>query len=400
MTFRALPAALAALCLAAPLAAQTIRVSESPDELEARARRDSTDAAAHYNAALGHLSRRRWERADSALARAVTLDPQFAPAWLARSVAQDRNDRYWDDLRRRGPGDSTRITELRQRISYQRRAFLLDPFVDLRVLGGFYRFEDYSEAYRYYFGRDMGRYADGIRIGMRGLVEGEATTAFDGFELARGAWISAVGPRYRDSLPEFLLFYHGMAAVRANRLPEALTSFTLLVARNLSEEGKDTVRFNPLRTNEYRYMLATVMHRSGDARRAATLYREVAEHDLGNYMAHVQLARIAEAAGDWTTAVLERRQAADINGDDHTMLLDLGVTLARAARFAAAESALVRAQEMQPLDARVAYRLGVVRQQLGKSAEARQCFERFLTLAPSRFTGPIADARQRLAALQ
>jgi tetratricopeptide (TPR) repeat protein len=396
---RLLFVALAAPLLTTGLGAQSIRVGESVEELEARARRDSTDAAAHYNVALGYLSRRRWNEADSALARALRLDPQFAPAWLARSVVHDRDERFWNDTRRRGPGDSARIAEIRQRVRFERRAYLIDPFVDLRVLGGFFRFEDYRDALTYYFGRDVGRFSDGMRLGLRGLVEGNAAAAFDGFEMALGAWYGMTGVRYRDSVPEYLLFYHGMAAARSSRLPAAIQDFERLVARNIAAETKDTTRFHPLRTNEYRYVLAALHQRAGDEQQAMQLYREVAENDLGNYMVHVQVARMAEAAGNWEGAITARRAAADINGDDHTMFLDLGQTLARAGRFAAAETALTRAQEMQPLDSRVAYRLGVVQQLLGKREEARHAFERFLALAPSRFTGPIADARQRLAAL-
>jgi hypothetical protein len=41
-----------------------------------------------------------------------------------------------------------------------------------------------------------------------------------------------------------------------------------------------------------------------------------------------------------------------------------------------------------------------VRSELGKPAEARQVFERFVTLAPSRYANQVADAKRRLDALR
>jgi hypothetical protein len=39
-------------------------------------------------------------------------------------------------------------------------------------------------------------------------------------------------------------------------------------------------------------------------------------------------------------------------------------------------------------------------QQLNRPAEARESYERFLALAPSRLTDKIAEAKRRLASLQ
>jgi tetratricopeptide (TPR) repeat protein len=379
--------------------AQEVRVSERLDELEARARRDSTDAAAHYNLALGYLSRNQYDRADTALSRAVSLDPQFAPAWLAWAVIQTRNQRFWAALRRSGPGDSALTAELRRRVGFERRAYLIDPFVDLRILGGVFRFEDYGAAIEYYLGRDFRRFSDGVRSGMQGLTEGDYERAWQGFQTASAVWYS-LGHRLRDTIPEFLLFYRGLAAAHTNRTAEAIDAFQNLVARNVAEEAKDTTRFSPLRTNEYRYMLAALHQRAGDGARAADLYREVATADLGNYMAHVQLARIHEAQAAWDAAIAERRFAAQVSPEDHTLQLDLGTTLARAGRMGEAEEALRRSRELNPRDARVHYRLGIVLLTLGRRGDAREALTTFLSLAPSRYGSAIADARTRLAGLQ
>ena len=72
----------------------------------------------------------------------------------------------------------------------------------------------------------------------------------------------------------------------------------------------------------------------------------------------------------------------------------------RARRHSDAEEPLVRAGEMAPRDPRSFYRLGLVRQQLGKNGEARQAFEQFIVLAPSRMATAVADARARISALR
>ena len=383
------------LVLAAPLPAQSIRLDVSVDELEARARRDSCDAAAHYNLAVGYMSRRQWARADSTLARATALDPQLAVAWLARSIVFDRDDNHWRDLRRRG--DSASTAELRLRASYSRRAYLIDPLVDLRILGAVSQFSNYGDAVQYYYGRDFRRFDDGVRIGTQGLVEADYARSLDGLNMATIAW-TQLGLA-RDSLPEWLIFYHGLAAAHTNQWDLAIADIGTLVARNVNAEKKDTTRAVPLRTNEYRYVLATLHQRAAHRDAAVSAFQEVAGNDLGNFMTHVQLARIFEAERNWPEAIRERRAAADINADDHTVTYDLGAALARSGQWAPAEEALLRARDMQPKYPRTWHALGVVEQQLGKTAEAREAFNRFLAIAPSRMTTQITDARTRLAQL-
>lgn len=355
--------------------AQSLRVAETPEELERRAVADSNDAAAHYNAALGWWSRNRYDRADSALVRATALDPSFAMAWLARGIVQNRNERYWG-LVRRG-GDSAVAAELRLRTGYVRKAFLVDPFVDVRVLG--------TVTQRGYRSTDFTR-------GIEHVVQGEYEEAYRRFETV----LAQESRRGLDSVPEILLWLHSLAAARSGHLPEAMADNEAMLRVSTARERADSVRAVPLETNEYRYMLAALHQRAGQHADAVRRYRDVLEHDIGNYMAHVQLARIYESAGDLATAVTERERAVEVNPDDPTLLLDLGTTLARANRWDEAAEALERATAAAPRDARGFYRLGIVRQQLGRRAEARDAFERFLQLAPSRLAPAIADARTRL----
>src|SRR5512143_2835385 len=68
-----------------PAAAQNIKLPASLSDLEKAARKDSNDAAAHYNVALAYWNAKRWADADSALHRALRIDPQLAQAYLALS---------------------------------------------------------------------------------------------------------------------------------------------------------------------------------------------------------------------------------------------------------------------------------------------------------------------------
>ncbi|HEY2807131.1 MAG TPA: hypothetical protein VGI92_14830 [Gemmatimonadales bacterium] len=388
--------AIALLAAATPAAAQSLHIDVPISELEARARQDSCDGAAQYNLAVGYMSQRQWVKADSALARATRMEPQLAVAWLARSIVFDRDEGHWRDLHRHG--DSAATSEEKLRAGFARRAYLTDPLVDLRILGSVSQFSDYSDYYEARYGSTFRRFEAGVQSGVKGLVEGDYQGAMDGFNLASATWISlGLG---RDTMPEWLLFYRGLAAAHSNQLPAAITDFTALVDRNVQAEQKDTTRATPLRTNEYRYVLAALQQRSAMHDQAVRGYRAVAEADLGNFMAHVQLARIYEADHDWESSIRERHAAVNTNPDDHSLLYDLGAAQARAGQFQAAEETLIQARDMQPRYPRTWLALGVVEQQLGKSADARTAFTQFIAIAPSRMAPQVADARNRLAQIQ
>jgi tetratricopeptide (TPR) repeat protein len=163
---------------------------------------------------------------------------------------------------------------------------------------------------------------------------------------------------------------------------------------------KDSTLHVPLRTNEVRYLLAVMKERAGQTNEAIRLYRETLENDAGLYMAHVRLAGIYEGHGMWDQAIAERQHAVDANPDDASLVLDLGVTQAKAGRGPDAAKNLQQAMEANPRDVRAAYYLGVLSQQLDRKTDARTALTSFLSAAPSRFQRQIEDARQRLSALQ
>ncbi len=368
-----------ALALTSPAAGQSLQVSERLETLEQRAERDSLDPVAHYNLGLGYLSKKRWPQADASLERAVGIDPQFAQAWLAYAIARFHDEPYWHGLRKLGR-DSL-VAGLRHRDRAYRKAFLLDPLVDVKILGSISWIRPWGD----------------FPTGLKRLVEGKYDEAWKHFDRVVD---QLEGARGIDEVPEYVLWLRSLAASHSERTEEAIQDLEVLVriARNSASEDS-TADETPLRANEYRYLMASLHQRAGRVDRAVDLFREVAQNDLGNYMAHVRLAAIHEAARDYPRAVAERSLAVDVNPDDASLLLDLGVTLGKAGDFSAAETRFQQALELNPRDVRPLFWLGIARQQLGKAAEAREAFSRYVALAPSRYDRQIAMARERLAQL-
>jgi hypothetical protein len=103
----AIAAALLGLLMSAsqPGWSQETMTSWRLDSLVQRARRDSNDATAHYQVAMGYWDRKKWDEAEKALRQALVVAPSYREAHLP--------------------------------LGHYRRAFLLNPMVDLRLLGKF-----------------------------------------------------------------------------------------------------------------------------------------------------------------------------------------------------------------------------------------------------------------------
>jgi tetratricopeptide (TPR) repeat protein len=203
----------------------------------------------------------------------------------------------------------------------------------------------------------------------------------------------------KGTLFEQILWYHGLAAARLAKHADAIHDFERLVQRSQTRETSDTLYRWPLRTNEYRYVLAYLKQQADDPNGAVQLYREALTTDIGLYMAHVRIGDIYEGVAMWEQAVLARRQAVNANPDDPSLVLDLGKTLANAARWAEAEERLREATAANPRDPRAHFYRGLVLEQLGRKDDARDALTRFTTLAPSRYERQVTIAKQHLAAL-
>lgn len=385
---RALWLWLCAALLCSPGAAQKLKVKTSLASLQEAVRRDSNDAEAHYQLALGYWSKDRFDDAERSLRTAVTIEHRFAPAYLALAYLPyaRRPALMKDEARGRVPEEwRDRVQESwRQR----RRAFLIDPLVDLRIIGA------------------VVPLSDGIRLGSGGqlIMSMDPFSAFvrGNYQFAYLAFNSFAaefkGSRH-DSIPDDLLWYRGLSAGHIGEYDTAIADFTALLARGVALEQADSVIRIPLNTNDYRYVLALFKYRANRLADAISLYQEALGNDVGLFMAHVQMGRIYEEHQMWPEAVDQFRRAIAVSPDDPSLLLDLGVVLREAGQLSEAEATLRSAMDANPRDSRVPYHLGITLQAEARAADARGAFTRFLALAPSRYARQVADAKQRLVAL-
>jgi tetratricopeptide (TPR) repeat protein len=385
-----------ALAAARDLDAQRLKLPLPLSELEAAARKDSTDPAAHYNVALGYWSQKRYDDAERELRQSLSMDPRLAPARLALAfLPYARRSKLWGEVvREEVPKDQLAVLEQSDR--EYRHAFLIDPLVDLRILGAvgpnspdFLDMKDYfGEVWAHFF------------QGFADCEEGK-------YEDCHGRFVTLIreidGDRYPQRIPWSVLWYKGIAAAHIGKYDIAAEHFRDLIKRSTEvekeRERKGELARVPMKANEYRYTLATILHAAGKTPEAIGLYEEVLGNDIGFYMAHVRLATIYEGQKDYARAAKSRLNAVNANPDDASLVMDLGITLGKSGDFSAARARLQEAYEANPRDVRPLFWLGIAYSQQGESPKARDAFEQFVRLAPSRYERQIAMARERLARL-
>lgn len=372
-----LPAALSLLLVPTPAAAQQASLSVPIDSLVARAHRDSTDPLVLYDLGMGYWYVRKFNQADSAFRRADAIDPRVAEVQLALAyLPYARRPKLWgEEARGKVPPDLVAtVNESNRRF---RRAFLLDPMVDMRVMG---LVVPPREAIVINFNAD--RYYAALVVGLEYFWGGNYPSAYASFEEA----YQFATAKSRDQIPGFVLWYHGLAAAHVGEYVTAVADFRLLLDRALEREKSDSVtRFAILQSNGIRYVLATMLRRAGQQEQASEEFRTVLTTDLSFEMAHAQLAQIAEKSRHWSDAVQERERALEASPDDPGLLLDYGTTLLGARRYRDATAALQRAEQAMPLNARVPYLMGQAAAADGRTDEAITAYRRFVAIAPARF---------------
>jgi tetratricopeptide (TPR) repeat protein len=391
---------LSACCLLLQTSHLSGRQTTEPtlDSLLARARVDSNDAQAHYDLAMAYWDKKRWDDAEHALREALAIAPSYAEAYLALAALPNaKGEKYWKKrLKAEGIEPVRKI--LIESQGYYRHAFLLNPLVDLRVLGK-YEADDavhftVQQGGNYVVAVFAPWWSSALEKGINEFRQGRYDTAF--VRLQNVIADKRIGSD--DQAPDPIIWYHGLAAAHLGNFDTAIRDFALLTGRAVAREkaeqspGVDL----PLHTNDYRYILATMLYMGGKFNEAIPTFKRTLEFDVSLYVSHVQLARIYTAARLWDDALRERQAAVDANADDSGLLVDLGATFLQAGRVADAEDPLRRAGEMNPRDARTPYLLGLTLSQLGQAEEARAAFERFLAIAPSSYGPQISDVRRQL----
>lgn len=384
------------LCLLAlpALAGAQFKLPLKLSELEQRARADSNDPAAHFNVALAYWNAKRWDDAERALRTAIVLDARFAPAYMALNyLPYARRSNLWDEVRENRVPEEWRA-RMEESDRMYRRAYMIDPFVELRsgdVVTS--RSTAYLDLLEEIYGEHIRDFYDGLDQ----YFMAEYDKAYVRFTRVLN-YLDA--DRHPDRGPTSLYWWHGLSAARMEKWDEATADFERLIDRSLEPTRRDSLVHFPLRTNEFRYVLAYIKQRAGKPNEAIDLYREAITNDIGLYMAHVRLGDMYETARMYPQAIESRRNAVNANPEDATLVLDLGKTLAAAGQNQEAASALRQATGANPRDPKAFLYLGLVLEQLGQKAEAKTAFSQFVALAPSRYERQVVIAKQHLAALQ
>jgi curli biogenesis system outer membrane secretion channel CsgG/Flp pilus assembly protein TadD len=131
--------------------------------------------------------------------------------------------------------------------------------------------------------------------------------------------------------------------------------------------------------------------------KAEEFYRLTVSRDPGDRASWQALGDAAAEQGKSSDAIAAYRKAQELGPATVELLRSLGWQLHREQRYADAETVLRDANRMRPTDVAVLLTLGFVEEKLGKTAEAKQAWQRAVDLDPAGTNGAIA--RQNLAAL-
>ncbi|MEN8145835.1 MAG: tetratricopeptide repeat protein, partial [Gemmatimonadota bacterium] len=271
---------LAAGLLVAPadLSAQRIKLSMKLSELEKAAVADSNDAVAHYNLALGLWGKKRLDDAEQSLKTALELDPRFAPAHLALAyIPFARNDDLWEEVPEEWKD------EMRESDRNYRRAFMIDPLVELRIVGAVVP----AKSVLWTHDEVLSRLYDEWIQGFDDFRDGKYSAAYFRFDRMID---NLDGDKHPDRVPTSIFWFQCLTAAHLERYDEAIEIAQYLLDQSKQEEEGDHLVHLPLQTNEYRYVLAFLHQKAGLRDAAAKLYQETLENDFGLYMAHVRLA--------------------------------------------------------------------------------------------------------------
>lgn len=364
--------------------------------LEARVHAgDSLDAPTLFRLALRYEGAHRFDDEERALRTAIAADPRFAPTYTILGDLPYMRDKKLAKEERNHDVPPAQVPTLDSAVRFRLRAFVINPLSELHLLEGnplpqgaviLPEYRGYSRQTTNYLGW-MGMYA---------YFAERYDLSYSALDLY---WSRRYGTASDDSVPNWVLFFHGLACTQEGIYDKAEHDFQLLVDRNATVETSDTMLRVPLNANGYRYVLAIIKERDNKPADAIQLYQDIVSRDLGFYMAHVHLAQIYRKYKMWDKASVEAQAAVDANPDDATLLVDLAAIDSGAGKLPDAALALKKAITVDPRYPEAYYQLGLVSQALAQPADARDAFTHFIAVAPSRDQLQVADARKRLDSL-
>ena len=371
-------------------AVQRVNLTIPIEDLEAAAVRDSNDAAVQYNLGLGLLVKKHYDQAEEAFRSAIAVNPKFAPAYLALSfVPYARRDKLWKEVSR-GKVSAEWQPVIDEAYDLRFQAYMLDPFADLSVIGAVVPPRESLHLTK----RQMAVYQRLVR-GFEYLWGARYDNAFE--------WFDGLLRAYRQEdlePPEWLLWYHGLAAGHTFRYTVAVSDFQRLMDWAAERDTADVLQQVPFaESNYFRYIIGVIYQQAGKRQQAFDTFRQVLEYDLSMYMAHVRIADLYESRKLWRKAMVERQRALEVKPDDSGLMLDLGLTYVRMGYWSDAEEILRQAMEINPRNPRIPYLYADACVKLDRPEAARGALTRFIALAPSNFHSQVVRARVMLDSL-
>ena len=356
---------------------------------------DSLDAETEFRLGRFYELAHRYDDEERAFRTAIAADPRYAPAflWLGDLPYVRQPKLIKAEAQSRVPPEWTKPLDDAARLRV--RALLIDPLVDWRARGEKPIPQDVV-ALPEYKGFEKETTAALAWLGVAGYVYERYELSFSAMDMY---WSRRYGSGPEDSVPPWVLIYHGLAAAHLNAYDKATADFEVLLKRAQTVERSDSLIHFPLNTNDFRYLLAIFKERQHKPAEAVQLYEDAISADLGMYMARARLAQLYRQYKMWDKALAEAQAAVDANPDDASLLIDLAAIDREAGHPADAQAALTRAAAVDGRYPEIFYRLGIVSQELNQSPAAREAFTRFIAMAPHRLGTEVDDAKKRLETL-
>jgi tetratricopeptide (TPR) repeat protein len=385
----------------APLMAQDV-----PKRPDLGDQADTNSARAYYDWGMSRIERDP-KKATDAFYWASRIAPEWAAPLYARRIAgllsnTRRLIRYME-----GRKSTLRSDEIRRLDSLEFRARQLDPFMHRnldRLLIQTYLNESIMQDLRR-------RYRTSAVEDLRGQVDfvvERYLNSESGVEMR--AWRAYSAGQFNQALgyyAEALDHTEDKAGVYAQRgrifyLMQRHDSAAVSLSKALElrrEQDEDDLVFLYESKAMLEYSLGMVFEAAAKLDEAREAYARALVEDLAFHPAHVQLGRLALAAGDSATALSEFELAAEINPNAIGPRAMLGELLVAAERPNDAVVHLQRANELDPYYAQPYLTLALTNEALGDNDAAIACYEDFMAraLATDQRRGPVA---QRIVALR
>src|SRR5690606_28832346 len=355
----------AACALALVIPAADIHAQRAPRRPELPATADTNDHNAYFQMGMMQVAKQP-SRAADAFYWATRLAPNWEDAYYAHRVALHLTDsrrfaRYF--LGHKATVQSKRVREID---SLAVEALYRNPFY-------FARFE------RMMLDRVVEEvYGPTANVSSR--RPGDA--AFDAYIAYSEARFDDAIKYYGDALrrrsrdyalraPRARAFYHRMM------FDSAANEITILLEEMRKRDEKQLVYFYDSKAM-LEFTLARAYSAQNDTASARAALGRALEEDMSFYIAHSELAEMALASGDTTTALSELALASELRGTDVGVRLRYGDVLSLTGETDDAVEQYRAAIEAEPYFAHPYLRLGIALETLGNQQEAAEYYRQFL----------------------